>query len=118
MHLTGGCWLIYLVALDDNIFVADEANLVSFPASFKASGAAGAHRNKYSGGVATVGAGEVDIHHGTTVIFDYNFPIFSTTSLMTNPFPCAILIPETKNNYFYRKEIDHENHRVCFCLYE
>ena len=23
-----------------------------------------------------------------------------TTSLMTNPFPCAILIPETKNNYF------------------
>ena len=28
---------------------------------------------------------------------------------MTNRFPCALLIPETRNNDFYRRGIDHEN---------
>ena len=41
---------------------------------------------------------------------------FLTTSWMTNLISCVILTPETKNNYFYRKENDHENHRFCYVL--
>lgn len=41
-----------------------------------------------------------------------------TTSLMTNENSRVILTLETKNNYFYRKENDHEDYRLCYVLYE
>jgi len=36
---------------------------------------------------------------------------------MTNPKNYDIVLTETKNNYFYRKETHREDRYFCFCLY-